>query len=353
MAAPSQGTPPTRLLADHSWLDRLVSRARVDGYRVVGPAERDGTVLYREIGGAHEIALPSPLPLLPLKDVFLVGVGPVVRGGPATDGDRAAGREPRTLILGSRPCEAAALGVMDRFFAQTSLRDHFVGHRRGTVVVSFACSRPDAHCFCTSVGGSPTSGDGSDILVHHLGRGRLRLEPQTAAGHALARMIGGAVTDPGLASEPARPLRPPVKFGLRPAVAALRARLDSASSDEDDTRCQGCGVCRFVCPTCHCFELGGAPEWCCGVGSCDHGCCSVSLFAADRASRAASSKWQEWLLHKFVFFPERFGRLACVGCGRCLRACGMGKSLVRVLQQAEGAAHASGRVASQDAVQPV
>ncbi|MFC1806680.1 4Fe-4S dicluster domain-containing protein, partial [Planctomycetota bacterium] len=48
--------------------------------------------------------------------------------------------------------------------------------------------------------------------------------------------------------------------------------------------------------------------------------------------------------HKFVFFAERFGRPACVGCGRCLRACGVGESLVRVLQHVERAARAAAGV---------
>jgi ferredoxin len=25
--------------------------------------------------------------------------------------------------------------------------------------------------------------------------------------------------------------------------------------------------------------------------------------------------------HKLLYFPERYGALACTGCGRCIRAC--------------------------------
>ena len=36
-------------------------------------------------------------------------------------------------------------------------------------------------------------------------------------------------------------------------------------------------------------------------------------------------------MHKFNYFAERFGRRACVGCGRCIQICGAGQNLVNIL----------------------
>jgi ferredoxin len=40
-------------------------------------------------------------------------------------------------------------------------------------------------------------------------------------------------------------------------------------------------------------------------------------------------------MHKFKYFPERFGQIACVGCGRCARACCVGQNLVGILTDIE------------------
>jgi ferredoxin len=43
-------------------------------------------------------------------------------------------------------------------------------------------------------------------------------------------------------------------------------------------------------------------------------------------------------MHKFKYFPERFEQIACVGCGRCVRACCVGQNLVGILTDIEAKA---------------
>ena len=345
MTTPTVGHTTSGLLVDRTWFERLVSWAIVDGYRVIAPTERSGTTHYDEIASAREMAMPTPVPLLPLREVFPAGPasrygspGASDHGGPEVSVCRPA----RTLVVGSRPCDAAALAVMEEFFSAHSGPTRFA--RLGdALVVSVACSRPDAYCFCTSVGGGPASGVGSDVVVRHRRGGGLWLEAQTEDGAALLRAVGGEGGDSS-----AQPQAEPVpvleaKFDAERVGAWLRARAGDESWEFGASHCRGCGVCRFLCPTtCHCLELGDAEEWRCGVASGAHACCAASLFAHDDGARRPPwARWREWLLHKFVLFPERFGRPACVGCGRCQRACGMGESLVRVLQEVELAARAA------------
>ena len=59
------------------------------------------------------------------------------------------------IIIGARPCDAAALPALDRIF-NWDTQDEFYNRRRElTTVVTLACREYDAQCFCTSVGLGP------------------------------------------------------------------------------------------------------------------------------------------------------------------------------------------------------
>jgi ferredoxin len=47
-------------------------------------------------------------------------------------------------------------------------------------------------------------------------------------------------------------------------------------------------------------------------------------------------------MHKFKYYVDRFGSIACVGCGRCIEVCPVGVDLTEILQKIqEGAAIAA------------
>ncbi len=347
VAMPAGTLASSERVARRVWLQTFLSWAIAEGYRVVAPQERDGVVLYGEIRSAGELTLPSPKPVLSLKELFLAPLGAAGNLEPAL-GSAAPGRaggEPRdTLIVGCRPCEAAALVVLDAYFMRAGVNGGYVASRRASTIISFACVRPDGDCFCTSVGGGPGSAAGADILASRLPSGAMAFAPRTAKGEGLLARACGELCE---AQAPLAPpeLRP--KFDLAVVRAWLSAQGRHARWPGIATSCVGCGVCRFLCPTCHCFEMAGAVDGCCGGACRSRDCCALSLFTprdeGAAAGPAPSSRWRQWLLHKFVYFPEAFGRPGCVGCGQCLRACGAGENLVRVLQSVERAARAAER----------
>ena len=60
---------------------------------------------------------------------------------------------PRTVL--ARPCDAAALPILDEVFSWDYVDSAYRERRRQTTVVTLACEEPGAACFCTAVGGSP------------------------------------------------------------------------------------------------------------------------------------------------------------------------------------------------------
>ena len=43
--------------------------------------------------------------------------------------------------------------------------------------------------------------------------------------------------------------------------------------------------------------------------------------------QGTAARVRQRLLHKFAYFPERYGLVACTGCGRCAKVCPMGRSI--------------------------
>ena len=70
------------------------------------------------------------------------------------------------VILAGRPCDARGFTILDRVFLEAD--PYYRERRERTTIITLACSRSFAGCFCTSVGGGPADKTGSDVLVTEL-----------------------------------------------------------------------------------------------------------------------------------------------------------------------------------------
>jgi ferredoxin len=106
-------------------------------------------------------------------------------------------------------------------------------------------------------------------------------------------------------------------------------------------RCLSCRTCTFVCPTCRCFDVRDE------VVTRRPG---EQVFERLRAWDACTSATyrriagghnprptQEHRLRnrfycKFMYYPQDFGPLGCVGCGRCIEACPVDIDILEVIE---------------------
>jgi ferredoxin len=229
------------------------------------------------------------------------------------------------VILGARPCDAAALPVLDHIF-DWDYRDEFYFRRRAaTTVVTLACASHDGACFCTSVGLGPAHEKGSDALLLDLGGGEYEVRALTGKGRALFE--GAAAPSGRSAPEIAGP---PVRF-KNPEV-----EFDSPVYQRRTLSCLGCGACAYTCPTCHCFDIAdvGGPRGGARVKNWDS--CQFALFtlhASGHNPRGTQPERQrQRIYHKFRMYPEKFGEILCTGCGNCQRNCPVGLGVLSVLE---------------------
>lgn len=237
------------------------------------------------------------------------------------------------LVFGIRPCDAKAFSVLDRIFVNDQYSDTFWQTRRdSTVLMGLGCSNPCPTCFCTSVGSGPFHEEGLDILCVDLGDDLL-IKSVNEKGEKVLEQAGGLEAASNDALEKAKKIKEQAeksidtKLNLDKIEAAPVLDLFKAPHWEQvQERCLNCGVCTYVCPTCHCFDIQDETSGTDGLRMRNWDSCMSWLFTAHGTGHNPrpdkTSRVRQRFMHKFKYIPvKRDGDIGCVGCGRCITAC--------------------------------
>ena len=302
--------------------------------RVCAPMKAEDEVLFRVLEAGEkpliEFANAKNAPknfLFPRTETLLkftrTGKGMVIAG------DQEDGGE--TLLFGVRPCDARSFTLLDMLFDQEKYRDpYYLDKREKTTVVALGCVRPPyTTCFCTSVGGAPLSSEGVDILLTDLGEAYLA-EFLTPKGEALREAFGG--TPAGEAEEKQKETiaaQAAEVIGSRIPAREIKPILDARFEDPFwntlHQKCLACGTCTYLCPTCHCFDISDEVKRADGIRIRNWDSCMFPMFTKETSGHnprpSQKERWRQRVMHKFRYYVDNFGAIACVGCGRCVMAC--------------------------------
>ena len=236
------------------------------------------------------------------------------------------------IIIGTRPCDAASLPILDHVFNWDFADDFFNRRRAATTIVTIACCEADDACFCTSVGLSPSDERGSDAILLSLGNGVYEVRFITEKGQQLFAGSTETSTETGHAIE-----GPERKFDPAKIRAFVTEHFEDPFWAEHGRTCMGCGACAFSCPTCHCFDIidAGPAAGSARVRTWDT--CQSAQFTQHTSGHnprsSQPSRQRQRILHKFSIYPEKFGAILCTGCGNCVRNCPVGLGVLNVLTE--------------------
>jgi sulfhydrogenase subunit beta (sulfur reductase) len=331
----------------NDWLDALAEKLTL-----VAPVDVEGKLFYKKVEssgngrpssavawGFERTDVSPKTWLFPATEPILV-----IEQGEDTEIQEVPAPSP-TVVFGVRPCDARGALAIDALFLDKEPSDgQYARHRDATTLIGLACPQMWETCFCTVVGGAPNSTDGLDILLTELrsgdGEGSVyAVQVISEKGETLAADMPGenqevSLPEPRLA-EGLPALRPSDEW---------KARFDDVYWQHVGDRCLGCRVCTFVCPACRCFDVRDE------VVSRRPG---VQVFERLRAWDACTSaayrriagghnprptqnmRLRNRFYCKFVYYPDDFGPLGCVGCGRCIDACPVNIDILEVIAGVE------------------
>jgi sulfhydrogenase subunit beta (sulfur reductase) len=329
------------------WVKTLASSAQV-----FAPLQEEGGRWdYALLTDGQPVSLGVLQTTLPPKKILFPQREPFLAFEKTEDGivlEEVTPPDEPVVILGLRPCEGKAAWLLDKVFGDDFKDKYYWLRRKGAALIGLAClTPPSPNCFCPSVNGSPHGEEGLDILMTDLGD-RYFVKALTAKGQALIQAAPGLFQDAGdqdrinlqrLHSESVKKIQRQLKNSSS-LPAKLKGLFASSLWDEESMSCIRCGICTYLCPSCHCFDINDEVESSSpltGTRVRTWDTCQFPDFTMHSSGHNPrpdkASRLRQRLAHKFQYFVEQHQHIMCVGCGRCISLCPVGIDIIKVLDK--------------------
>ncbi|CAA7603301.1 4Fe-4S ferredoxin-type, iron-sulphur binding domain protein [Acididesulfobacillus acetoxydans] len=310
-----------------SWLKK-----QREGKKVLVPTRKEEGYLFLPWVGDELDLREYTNTLKPVKDVFFPQWETLIRYRVEKEKSgeivEETSRTEPLILFGVRPCDAKSIKLLDNVFDGEKYKDpYYCQRRKNTLIISLGCRELGPTCFCQNIGINPLSSEGSDILL-------VEFED---------RYLAQSGSDTGLEILEQAPFTPAEskeqkifdELNGNPArlnEAEFRSLALNNMPDFNDSvweklyqKCLNCGICTYLCPTCHCFDISEMTLDSEGKRVRSWDSCMYSSFTLHGSGHnprpTGKERIRQRIMHKFNYFPQNYGVIACVGCGRCVAEC--------------------------------
>ena len=292
--------------------------------------------------------VPPKNMIFPQKEVFLEFSTSTDNEHESLEVKEVLPEEESVVVFGVRPCDGKAFVLQDKVFSGDYQDPYYWKRRNQTTLVGLACAVPPSpNCFCPTVDGSPHSKEGLDILLTDLGD-RYYVESLTEKGQKLiaaGKSLFHEVTPKekkeaqGIHTASEHKIKRQIK-DLKTVPAKMKGMFESPFWDEEAMSCLRCGICTYLCPTCHCFDMNdevtsSSPLVGKRIRTWDT--CQFPDFTMHSSGHNPrpnkASRLRQRMYHKFHYFVEIHKNYQCTGCGRCISLCPVGIDIIKVLDK--------------------
>ena len=320
----------------NDWLNALKK------YALFAPTKSDDVILFTSINNPNDIALEHNS-LRPPKEILFPQTETMFK---FTSGKNMEISAPdidmeKRIIFGIRPCDARSFSILDHVFNGEYKDEYYLERRENTILIGLACTMPDINCFCTSLDGAPGSKDDVDILLTDLGD-RYYVDVVTEKGKALVDESGSlfgpsADDDENKKQELIKSAEEKIKrsIDVNGIPEKLETMFESDFWKKISMKCLGCGVCTYLCPTCHCFDVQDETKGEEGRRVRIWDTCMSPEYTSHASGYnprpGRMNRIRNRVYHKYKYYPENFEVIACVGCGRCIDACPVNIDIISII----------------------
>jgi len=328
---------------DDKGLNQFVSSLIRQGYIVIAPTKKADRVFYGVVEEGSEFMREYTNAQNSPKDFLFPRMEEILR---FTDDETVLETFPKAVkrvFLGVRPCDAMAIKHLDKLFNWDYVDTRYNIRRGDAALIGLACNNPNSSCFCTSLGDGlgPHHKKHVDVMLTKLDRSSYLIEAVSELGEDLTSLIQNSILATSSHDEKALELRERAekmitkRLDLDKTFKVLDENFDSAYWKTVARKCIGCGICTYLCPTCHCFDI--QDEGLLRLRFWDS--CQFALYSKHATGHNPREqpykRLRNRVYHKFVYFKKNLDEALCVGCGRCRTYCPSKVDIFKIVSEAE------------------
>jgi NAD(P)H-flavin reductase/formate hydrogenlyase subunit 6/NADH:ubiquinone oxidoreductase subunit I len=313
------------------FVDSLIKDATYD---VVGVVAKGKHYVFDTISSANDLTLDYDVTILPPKKYFLPPVEPLIHFSlDKPFEEKETTDQSRRIIIGVHPYDIIALEQTDRHYLDEQQDSFYKKRRQNTIIIGVDIQNVSDRSFAASMKTNVTD-SGFDLLLTDIGsnyavtigseKGEKLLKTYatvkdaTGAVHKKIQSIRNSV---------AKKYKQKVKVEKQNWSSLLVANYQNSIWEEHADVCMECSSCTMVCPTCFCYDIKDEVSLTLKKGTRIRTWdgCLLRDFTKVGSGEVFREEIKERYRHRFFrkgnYLPERYGFVACVGCGRCGTAC--------------------------------
>lgn len=238
----------------------------------------------------------------------------------------------KKIIFGIHACDINGLVIMDRFYNYVYDDPYYTRARENTLLLGLSCW-PDEYCLCKSTNTHIVT-EGYDLFFsklddHYLvwigssqGDDLIRKQPDMFDENISDKDIQRYLT---WQKEREDAFQTEIDFIDMPDLMELK--YNDPFWEEVGDACLACGSCTNVCPTCNCYNVDDRPilgKNASKIVRCWDACTLENyseVAGGENFREKRADRLKLWYTHKLQAYISKYGKPACVGCGRCLVTC--------------------------------
>ena len=308
-----------------NFIDNLIESNK---YEVVGPQSKGIRYAFDKLEDADEIKLDYDVTILPPKKYFLPQYEDLMEfklKEKFSVKDKL--KDKKRIIVGMHPYDIIALEQMDKVYFDDQKDDFYEKRRKNTIIIGVDIQKVSERSFAKSLGTNIVE-SGFDLLLTKINE-NYTVTIGSKKGKELLEKYAKTKQASKTEIEEISKARKKVSKEYKKEVKIkdwsklLVANYDNAIWEERSDKCMECSSCTMVCPTCYCYDIRDEVSIDLKDGrrvrTWDG--CMIRDFTKIGSGEVFREEKKERYRHRFFrkgnYLNERYGFLACVGCGRC------------------------------------
>ena len=303
-------------------------------YEVVGVKAKGKRYVFDIIEDADELRLDYDVTILPPKKYFLPPVELLMNY------DLKNSYKPQELIdektriiIGIHPYDIVAIEQADKVYLDSQKDDFYKKRRENTIIIGSDIQNVSERSFAASMGTNIVE-SGFDLLLTYIGK-KYTITIGTKKGNELLEKFANVREPKNSEIRKIQKTRENTALQYKRKINIpkeewsnyLVANYDNSFWEARSDKCLECSSCTMVCPTCYCYDVidDVSLNLSKGVRLRTWDGCLLRDFTKVASGEVFRENIRDRYRHRFYrkgnYLPERYGFVACVGCGRCGIAC--------------------------------